>query len=138
MIIEIEELEKSFKEVKAVDGISFKVKEGELFAFLGVNGAGKSTTINMMSGVLKKDGGKISICGYDVDTNAEKIKRNIGIVFQNSVLDNKLTVLDNLKYRASLYGIYGSSFKVALDEAVERFDLQDILKRPLIKLSSEL
>ena len=135
MIIEIENLEKSFKEIKAVDGISFRVKEGELFAFLGVNGAGKSTTINMMSGVLKKDSGKISICGYNVDTDSEKIKRNIGIVFQNSVLDNKLTVFENLKYRASLYGINGIAFRTALNEAVERFDLQEILKRPLNKLS---
>ena len=135
MIIEIDNLEKSFKEIKAVDNISFKVKDGELFAFLGVNGAGKSTTINMISGVLKKDSGKINICGYDIDTDAEKIKRNIGIVFQNSVLDNKLTVLENLKYRAALYGIAGASFKTALDETVERFDLKEILKRPLFKLS---
>ena len=135
MIIEIENLEKSFKDIKAVDNISFKVKEGELFAFLGVNGAGKSTTINMISGVLKKDGGKINICGYDIDTDAEKIKRNIGIVFQNSVLDNKLSVYENLKYRAALYGIGGADFKCALEETVERFDLKDILKRPLCKLS---
>ena len=135
MIIEIENLEKSFKDVKAVDNISFKVKEGELFSFLGVNGAGKSTTINMISGVLKKDSGKIKVSGYDIDTDAEKIRRNIGIVFQNSVLDKKLTVYDNLKYRASLYGINGGAFKTALDEAVEAFDLKEILKRPLCKLS---
>ena len=135
MIIEIENLDKSFKEVKAVDNISFKVKDGELFSFLGVNGAGKSTTINMISGVLKKDSGKINICGYDIDTDAEKIKRNIGIVFQNSVLDNKLSVYDNLKYRAALYGINGAAFKTVLDEAVEMFDLKEILKRPLCKLS---
>ena len=135
MIIDIENLEKSFKDVKAVDGISFKVREGELFAFLGVNGAGKSTTINMMSGVLKKDGGKINISGYNIDTDAEKIKRNIGIVFQNSVLDSKLTVYDNLKFRAALYGIDGPAFKTALDDTVERFELKEILKRPLCKLS---
>ena len=135
MIIEIESLEKSFKEVKAVDNISFKVKEGELFSFLGVNGAGKSTTINIISGILNKDSGKIAVCGYDIDSQADKIKRNIGIVFQNSVLDKKLTVLDNLKYRAALYGITGSAFKSALDETVEMFDLKEILKRPLHKLS---
>lgn len=135
MVIEIENLEKSFKEVKAVDNISFKVKEGELFSFLGVNGAGKSTTINIISGILNKDNGKISVCGYDIDSQADKIKRNIGIVFQNSVLDKKLTVLDNLKYRAALYGITGSAFKSALEETVEMFDLKEILKRPLHKLS---
>ncbi len=135
MLINIENLEKSFKDVKAVNNISFRVKEGELFSFLGVNGAGKSTTINMISGVLIKDSGRIEVCGYDIDTDTEKIKRNIGIVFQNSVLDNKLTAYENLRYRAALYGIHGKDFKTALAESVERFDLNEILRRPLCKLS---
>ena len=91
MIIEIENLVKSFKEVKAVNDISFNVREGELFAFLGVNGAGKSTTINIISGTLKRDGGKVAVCGYDLETDAEKIKKKLGIVFQNTVLDKKFT-----------------------------------------------
>lgn len=135
MIIEIENLEKSFKEVKAVDGVSFKIKEGELFAFLGVNGAGKSTTINVISGTLKKDAGKVTVCGYDIDSDADKIKGSIGIVFQNSVLDKKLSVYDNLKSRASLYGIFGNDFKKRLDEISELFELNEILKRPVGKLS---
>lgn len=135
MIIEIENLEKSFKEVKAVDGVSFKVKEGELFAFLGINGAGKSTTINIICGTLKKDGGTVKVCDYDIDENADKIKGNIGIVFQNSVLDKKLSVYDNLKSRAGLYGIFGKDFKARLDEISELLDLKEILKRPVFKLS---
>lgn len=135
MIIEIDNLKKSFKDVKAVDGVSFKVKEGELFAFLGVNGAGKSTTINVISGILKKDEGSVKICGYDVETEAEKIKGEIGIVFQNSVLDSKMSVYDNLKSRAGLYGIYGSDFKNRLSEISDLLDLKDILKRPINKLS---
>lgn len=135
MIIEIENLEKSFKDVKAVDGVSFKVKEGELFAFLGINGAGKSTTINIISGTLKKDGGTVKVCGYDIDENADKIKGSIGIVFQNSVLDKKLSVYDNLKSRAALYGIFGKDFKARLEEMCELLDLKEILKRPLGKLS---
>lgn len=135
MIIEIENLEKSFKEVKAVDGVSFKVKEGELFAFLGINGAGKSTTINIICGTLNKDGGTVKVCGYDIDENADKIKGNIGIVFQNSVLDKKLSVYDNLKSRAGLYGIFGKDFKARLDEISELLDLKEILKRPVFKLS---
>ena len=135
MIIEIENLQKSFKEVKAVDGVSFKVKEGELFAFLGINGAGKSTTINVISGTLKKDGGKVRVCGYDIDENADEIKGKIGIVFQNSVLDKKLNAYENLKYRANLYGIFGNDFKTRLEEITELLDLKDILKRPLNKLS---
>ena len=135
MIVKIENLHKSFKDVKAVDGISFCVKEGELFAFLGVNGAGKSTTINIISGILQKDSGKALICGEDLDKNIDKIKSNIGIVFQISVLDKKLSGYDNLKYRAALYGIFGTDFKNRLKEMTELLDLKDILKRPINKLS---
>lgn len=135
MIIEIEGLKKSFKDVKAVDGLSFNVKEGELFAFLGVNGAGKSTTINIISGILSKDEGTVKICGHDVETDAEKIKSELGIVFQNSVLDKKMSAYDNLKSRAGLYGIYGAEFKNRLNEMSELLDLKDILKRPIHKLS---
>lgn len=135
MIIEIENLKKSFKDVKAVDGISFSVREGELFAFLGVNGAGKSTTINIISGILAKDGGTVKICGYNVETDADKIKSEIGIVFQSSVLDKKMSAYDNLKSRAGLYGIFGKEFKNRLAEISELLDLKDILKRPVNKLS---
>ncbi len=135
MIIEIENLKKSFKEIKAVDDISFKVKEGELFAFLGVNGAGKSTTINIISGILKKDEGKISVCGYDLDESPNGVKSKLGIVFQNSVLDKKLTVYENLKNRAACYGFFGARFKQRLKELSELLELDEILKRPLNKLS---
>ena len=81
MIVQISNLQKSFKDVKAVDDISFSVKEGELFAFLGVNGAGKSTTINIISGILNKDSGKVIICGEDIDKNISKIKNSIGNLY---------------------------------------------------------
>ena len=135
MVIEIENLKKSFKDVKAVDDISFKVKEGELFSFLGVNGAGKSTTINIISGILKKDNGKVNVCGYDIDHNAYDVKNRVGIVFQNSVLDSNLTVTENLKCRANLYGIFGKELKSRLEELTELLDLHEILIRPLNKLS---
>ena len=135
MIIEIENLKKSFKEVKAVDGLSFSVKEGELFAFLGVNGAGKSTTINIICGVLNKDDGAVKVCGKDIDQNADSIKSELGIVFQNSVLDKRLSVYDNLKYRAGLYGIWGNEFKKRLDEVDGLLGLKELYKRPVGKLS---
>ena len=135
MIIEIENLKKSFKDVKAVDGVSFKVKEGELFSFLGVNGAGNITTINIISGILNKDSGKVKVCGFDIDEYGDAIKNKIGIVFQSSVLDNKLSVYDNLKYRSNMYGIFGSDFKSRLEEMTELLDLKEIIKRPLAKLS---
>lgn len=135
MIVEIENLKKSFKDVNAVDGLTFRVKEGELFSFLGVNGAGKSTTINIISGILSKDSGKVNICGYDLDKNIDAVKSEIGIVFQNSVLDKKLSAYENLKYRANLYGIFGAEFKTRLNKITELLDLGAILKRPVYKLS---
>lgn len=134
-IVEIKNLKKYFKDVKAVDDISFKIKEGELFAFLGLNGAGKSTTINIISGVLKKDSGSVFVCGQDTDTNMDQIKPQIGIVFQHSVLDNKLSVKDNLRYRAALYGIKRENFEANLQELADKLQFSDLLNRPLGKLS---
>ncbi len=134
-VIEINGLTKSFGEVKAVSDLSFKVKEGELFAFLGVNGAGKSTTISIMCGTLSKDGGSVVVDGLDIDLHPEVVKHNLGVVFQNSVLDKSLSVKDNLESRASLYDIYGEDFKNRLNELAELLDFKDILKRPVGKLS---
>ncbi|MDE7084000.1 MAG: ABC transporter ATP-binding protein [Clostridia bacterium] len=134
-VIEIENLNKSFKDVHAVNGLSFSVCEGQLFAFLGVNGAGKSTTISIICGQLQADGGTVKVNGTEINNDINGVKRNLGVVFQNSVLDKSLTVLDNLKYRAALYGITGEKFKKRLKELSELLDLQSILKRTLGKLS---
>lgn len=134
-IIEIENLSKSFKDVKAVSDLSFSVKKGELFAFLGVNGAGKSTTISIICNQLKKDSGKIVIDGVDIDKNSESINSKLGVVFQASVLDGFLTVHDNLKNRAALYGIYGKEFEKRLDELSDILNFKDLLKRSVKKLS---
>lgn len=134
-IISINNLKKSFKDVKAVNDLSFKVKKGETFAFLGENGAGKSTTINIMCGMLAKDSGTIVIDGINVDENLDEIKKKIGVVFQESVLDKALTVKDNLQVRASFYGIIGGRFEQRLKELTEMFELQDILNRTLKTLS---
>lgn len=133
-IIEIRNLKKSFNDVKAVDDISFKVKKGELFAFLGINGAGKSTTINILVGVLTKDSGECLVKGIPIE-EIEKILPYIGIVFQSSVLDKKLTVYDNLKYRAMMYGMDKKKFEESLAYLVEKLELKPILKRTLEKLS---
>lgn len=134
-LIKIEHLYKSFGDVAAVNDLSFKVKRGELFAFLGVNGAGKSTTINVICGQLKKDGGSVEICGTSLDENADEIKRRIGVVFQYSALDKDLSVKDNLESRAALYGIYGEEFKNRLAVLAESLDFKDFLNRPAGKLS---
>ncbi len=134
-IIEINHLYKSYGDVKAVRDLSFRVKRGELFAFLGLNGAGKSTTISIMCGQLKKDGGSVEINGKDIDEKPLEIKRELGVVFQNSVLDKPLSVYQNLKTRAALYGIRGEAFDARLNELIELFDLTEILHRPIGKLS---
>lgn len=134
-IIEIEHLSKHFGEVKAVQDLSFKVKEGELFAFLGINGAGKSTTISIMCGQLAKDSGSVKICNTDLDKDSDTIKRSLGVVFQSSVLDKSLSVKDNLESRAALYGIKGAEFKSKLSELARLLDFEDLLKRTVGKLS---
>ena len=134
-IIQIDHLSKRFGDVKAVQDLSFRVREGELFAFLGVNGAGKSTTIHIMCGQLSKDSGDIRIDGHDLDRELDAIKRKLGVVFQNSVLDFALSVYDNLESRAALYGITGQAFRDRLDRLSDMLGFRDILKRPVGKLS---
>ena len=134
-IIKIDHLYKNYGAVKAVQDLSFRVKKGELFAFLGLNGAGKSTTISIMCGQLQKDGGRVEINGKNLDENPNEIKRELGVVFQNSVLDKPISVYENLKTRAALYGIYGEEFENRMAELTEIFELGDILNRPVGKLS---
>ena len=102
-IIQVEGLKKYFGAVKAVDDISFQVERGELFGFLGINGAGKSTTINMLCTVLKPTAGQAEICGFKVGKENEEIRRRIGVVYQNNCLDERLTVKENLFIRGALY-----------------------------------
>lgn len=134
-IIEINNLDKSFQDVHAVNDLSLRVKEGELFAFLGVNGAGKSTTISIMCGMLAKDGGKVFIDGKDVDKDMREITKELGVVFQNTVLDAKLSVIDNLTSRAALYGITGKEAKQRIAHLAELLEFKDILNRTFGKLS---
>lgn len=134
-IIKIEHLNKCFGDVKAVNDLSFRVKKGELFAFLGVNGAGKSTTISIICGQLRKDSGNVWIKDKEADRAGSETKRLLGVVFQDSVLDKPLTVKENLKSRAALYGITGNAFEKRLAELVEILDFGDYINRPVGKLS---
>lgn len=134
-LIEISHLVKSFGDVKAVQDLSFKVKSGELFAFLGINGAGKSTTINIMCSQLPKDSGTVMIDGINIDDDPDGIKRSLGVVFQNSVLDKDLSVQDNLRSRAALYGIKGNALRKRLYELSELLEFKDLLSRTVGKLS---
>ena len=133
-ILEIKNLKKYFGDVKAVDDISFSVNEGELFSFLGLNGAGKSTTINIVCGVCDKDFGEIWIDGENVE-KSDQYKSKIGVVYQDSVLDKRLSVKDNLESRAALYGIFGKDFEKRIEEIDKLFDIKQLFKRSVGKLS---
>ena len=134
-IIEVECLNKSFGDVHAVKNLSFIVKEGELFAFLGANGAGKSTTINIICAQLSKDSVSVVIDGKSTDKNAAEAKVKLGVVFQNSVLDSALNVYDNLKSRAALYGIFNDEFEKKLSHLSKILYFEDLLNRKVGKLS---
>ncbi len=133
--IKISNLKKSYGEIKAVDDLSFEVRKGELFAFLGHNGAGKSTTISILCGQLQKDGGRVEINGKNLDEHGDEIRRELGVVFQNPALDKAISVYGNLKSRASMYGIFGNAFEERLRNLAKPFELDDILNRPYGKLS---
>jgi len=134
-VIEISHLSRAFGEVKAVQDVSFCVKEGELFAFLGENGAGKSTTISILCGQLRRDGGEVMVNGCDPDRDPQGIKRDLGVVFQNSVLDQPLSVWDNLMSRAALHGMSPKQAAERVNELAQLLDFEEFLKRPVGKLS---
>ncbi len=134
-IIEVKNLVKNYNGVHAVRDISFNVEEGSFFAFLGINGAGKSTTINILCTVIEKNSGKVTIGGYDLDKQKNNIKDMIGIVFQGSVLDKQLTVKENLMSRASYYGLTKKEINERINELKRTFDLSEIMDRRYSKLS---
>lgn len=134
-IIKVKNLYKSFDKVKAVNGISFEVNRQDLFAFIGQNGAGKSTTINMIANLLKPDQGEIELFGLNYEQNANEIKQKIAFVFQDSLLDKLLTVQENLLLRASLFNISKNKALSKIQEFAKRFDFEKILNHRYGKLS---
>ncbi len=134
-IIRIHDLSKSYGKLQAVKNISLNVYEGELFAFLGPNGAGKSTTINILSTLLEKDAGEIEINQHILGKDNDKIRNDIGIVFQKSFLDDLLTVKENLITRASFYGLEKSVIMKRINTLSEQLSLHEFIDRPYGKLS---
>lgn len=134
-MIEVRGLKKYFKEVRAVDDISFTVEKGELFGFLGINGAGKSTTINMLCTLFAPTDGEIKVCGCRLGKEDEKIRESIGVVWQGNCLDARLTVKENLFVRGSLYGYTGAKLQEKVERVRCRLQLEDIYNRQYGKLS---
>ena len=133
--IEVRKLVKKYGEVLAVDGISFDVEEGTLFAFLGPNGAGKSSTINAICTTTEITGGKVLVAGFDSATEGAKVRACIGTVFQESVLDDLLTIRENLTARAALYGMTAAAIRQRIAEVAEAVSITDILDRRYGRLS---
>lgn len=134
-IIKSENLKKYFGNVKAVDDVSFSVENGELFGFLGVNGAGKSTVINMLATLLEPTDGNVTVCGHALGKENKLIRRKIGIVWQQNCLDDILTVEENLLCRGSLYEKDARKNRASLDRVTQLLKLDDVLKRRYGKLS---
>ena len=124
-IIQVEHFAKKYGNFTAVDDISFTVDEGSIFAFLGPNGAGKSTTINTLCTILDKTEGCLIINGHDVSGERDLVRKDIGIVFQDSTLDTKMTVEENLKYHCSFYKVPKSEVQERIDFALGLVELTD-------------
>ena len=134
-IIEVEGLHKSYGSVKAVNGLDFYVERGKLFAFLGPNGAGKSTTIDIICTFLKPERGSVTVDGFALGKQDAEIRKIIGAVFQDGVLDELLTVEENLRIRGGFYGLKGKKLREAVAKTAETTGITEILKRPYGKLS---
>lgn len=122
-IIEVKNFSKKYGDFQAVDDISFTVEEGSIFAFLGPNGAGKSTMINTLCTILDKSEGEIVVNGHDISKEQALVRKDIGIVFQDSTLDKKLTVEENLKYHCSFYKVPKKEVQERIDFALELVEL---------------
>lgn len=133
--ITVKNLSKNYDKTTAVDHISFSVKEGEFFAFLGENGAGKSTTINILCTIFEKTEGEVEVFSHKLGEEDDKIREKIGIVFQNSVLDGVLTVKENLLTRASYYGMHKEEILERLHPLMQAFELESIWNRKYEQLS---
>ena len=134
-IIEVSGLKKSYGSVQAVKGLDFYVEAGKIFAFLGPNGAGKSTTIDIICTFLQADAGTVEVDGHLLGRDDNAIRRSIGAVFQDGLLDPLLTVSENLHIRAGFYGLRGKQLKQTIREIAERMGIEEIMNRPYGKLS---
>ena len=128
-IVVVENLVKKFKDVVAVDGISFTIRRGEIFALLGPNGAGKTTTIHVIATLLRPTSGRVFVGGYEVTRDPDKVREKIGIVFQDPSLDNQLTAYDNMYIHGKLYGLRGRELHDKIMKLLEFVDLKQYARK---------
>lgn len=123
--IKVENLNKAYQQHQAVSNFSFSLEQGKILGLLGPNGAGKSTTINILSTVLKPDSGKVTLCGYDLSTEKQKIKKCIGIVPQELAIYEEISAEKNVSFFASLYGLHGKELKEKTEYALQMVGLTE-------------
>lgn len=124
-IVLVTDLVKKYKEIEAVKGVSFDVRKGEIFGFLGPNGAGKSTTIKMLATLVQPTSGRAVLNGFDVSKDPDRVRRSIGLVFQDPSLDNHLTAEENLTFHAMLYDVGGAVLAGRMKEVLSMVELED-------------
>ncbi len=134
-IIKVVNVTKAYDNIKALDSVSFEVERGEIFGLLGPNGAGKTTLINILTTVIKPTSGKAEIDGYDVVKSAGEVRKRIGVVFQETTLDNDLTVYENLDFHARLYGMSRKERLIRIEEVLSLVELEDYANTLVRKLS---
>ena len=134
-IIKVVNVTKVYDNIKALDSVSFEVERGEIFGLLGPNGAGKTTLINILTTVIKPTSGKAEIDGYDVVKSAGEVRKRIGVVFQETTLDNDLTVYENLDFHARLYGMSRKERLIRIEEVLSLVELEDYANTLVRKLS---
>lgn len=131
-IIEVENLVKKFGNFTANDNLTFTVKKSEIFGFLGANGAGKTTAIKILCGILFPTSGNVIVAGFDIYKERNKIKQNIGYMSQGFSLYEDLTVTENIEFYAGIYGVKRKEIKIRLDELVDKLQIHD-LKNKFVK-----
>jgi drug efflux transport system ATP-binding protein len=133
-IITVEGLTKKFGNFTAVDSISFEVMKGEIFGFLGANGAGKTTAMKILIGISRPTSGNVNVAGYDIYRETEKIKKSIGYMSQRFSLYNDLTIKENIEFFGGIYGLSGKAIRSKSEELVEKFGLEDRFTKPISSL----
>lgn len=128
VVIKTDNLTKRFGDFVAANAITFEVYKGEIFGFLGANGAGKTTAMRMLCGLSKPSSGNATIAGYDVYRETEEIKKNIGYMSQKFSLYEDLTVLENIRFFGGIYGLTNNQLKTKSEELIERLGLESEAK----------
>ncbi len=133
--IAVENLAKRFGEIRAVDGVSFRVERGEIYGLLGPNGAGKTTTLSMLSGLLDPDDGHIVVDGLDLSADPVEVKKRLGVVPQETALYDDLTARENLRFWGGLYGLAGAKLSEAIESVLALVGLEGRSTEPVRRFS---